>query len=276
MALTKVLIAVKTYPTLSGKYDELVCTAGFREDGSWIRIYPIPFRKLQSEKQYKKWQWVTLDVQKRTSDFRKESYSPVSIDADIELGEVLDTNHNWAKRKAFVFKESYDNLETLIAESREAPYKSLAVLKPKEVKDFVWKPAEREWDEKKLKEIYANQQQLKLFEQDMKDDAFKMVKKLPYEFSYVFTTEDGKERTMMIEDWELGMLYWNCLRQSNGNEEVACKMVKQKYFIEMVQGKDFHFFVGTTLKFHKIAPNPYIIIGTFWPKKEGKQLSLFD
>ncbi len=47
MALTKVLIAVKTYPTLSTKYDELVCTAGFLEDGSWVRVYPIPFRKLE-------------------------------------------------------------------------------------------------------------------------------------------------------------------------------------------------------------------------------------
>ena len=27
MAITKVLITVKTYPTLSAKYDELVCTA---------------------------------------------------------------------------------------------------------------------------------------------------------------------------------------------------------------------------------------------------------
>ena len=53
MALTKILIAVKTYPTLSGKYDELVCTAGFKEDGSWIRIYPIPFRKLEHSSQYK-------------------------------------------------------------------------------------------------------------------------------------------------------------------------------------------------------------------------------
>jgi hypothetical protein len=35
---TKVLITVKTYPTISVKYDELVCTAGFREDGSWVRI----------------------------------------------------------------------------------------------------------------------------------------------------------------------------------------------------------------------------------------------
>ena len=45
MALTKVLNTVKTYPTISSKYDELVCTAGFREDGTWVRIYPIQFRK---------------------------------------------------------------------------------------------------------------------------------------------------------------------------------------------------------------------------------------
>jgi hypothetical protein len=30
MALTKVLIAVKTYPAISKKYEELVCTAGFQ------------------------------------------------------------------------------------------------------------------------------------------------------------------------------------------------------------------------------------------------------
>jgi len=34
MALTKILITEKTYPAISSKYDELVCTAGFREDGS--------------------------------------------------------------------------------------------------------------------------------------------------------------------------------------------------------------------------------------------------
>ena len=45
MAKTKVLITVKTYPAISKKYEELVCTAGFLEDGAWIRIYPIQFRK---------------------------------------------------------------------------------------------------------------------------------------------------------------------------------------------------------------------------------------
>ena len=48
---------------------------------------------------------------------------------------------------------------------------------------------------------------------------------MPYEFSYKFISEDGKERKLMIEDWELGMLYWNCLAAANGNEQVACEKV---------------------------------------------------
>ncbi len=45
----RVLITVKTYPTLSRKYGETVCTAGIREDGSWVRIYPVPFRRLDEK-----------------------------------------------------------------------------------------------------------------------------------------------------------------------------------------------------------------------------------
>ena len=36
MGREKVLITVKTYLTLSRKHDELLCTAGVREDGSWV------------------------------------------------------------------------------------------------------------------------------------------------------------------------------------------------------------------------------------------------
>ncbi|MDA3800374.1 MAG: hypothetical protein PF692_15015, partial [Kiritimatiellae bacterium] len=73
MAKTKVLITVKTYPTVSTKYDELVCTAGVKENGEWIRIYPIPFRKLDYTQKYSKYQWVEMDLVKNDSDFRPES-----------------------------------------------------------------------------------------------------------------------------------------------------------------------------------------------------------
>ncbi len=71
--LAKVLISVKTYPTLSKKYNELVCTAGLLEDGTWVRIYPLPFRGLEHDQQYKKWQWIKLDLEKNLSDRRPES-----------------------------------------------------------------------------------------------------------------------------------------------------------------------------------------------------------
>jgi hypothetical protein len=41
MERKRIYITVKTYPTLSEKYDELVCTAGISEDGSWK--YPLDF-----------------------------------------------------------------------------------------------------------------------------------------------------------------------------------------------------------------------------------------
>ena len=50
----KVLILVKTYPSFSKRYFELVCTAGINEQGEWRRIYPIQFRELDDLKQYKK------------------------------------------------------------------------------------------------------------------------------------------------------------------------------------------------------------------------------
>ena len=71
MAKTKVLITVKTYPAISGKYEELVCTAGFTEEGNWIRIYPIQFRKKSFDEQYKKYDWIEIDLVKNKSAFTK-------------------------------------------------------------------------------------------------------------------------------------------------------------------------------------------------------------
>ena len=79
----------------------------------------------------------------------------------------------------------------------------------------------------------------------------------------------------MIEDWEIGALYWRQLQKHNGNETLACADVKAKYFDDFAKTKDLYLFLGTTFEFHlKNAPNPFIIIGTFHPKFVT-QLSLF-
>ena len=160
MALTKVLITVKTYPALSEKYEELVCTAGFREDGTWIRIYPVPFRKLDYETQYKKWQWIEVDLVKNDSDFRPESYRPYSEDTPIKILDSVGTSNSWAMRKKIALNHVHYDMSALINKAKtDGDGTSLAILKPKKVINFVWEPCSREWDREKLAKIQAKQRQ---------------------------------------------------------------------------------------------------------------------
>ena len=275
MALTKVLIAVKTYPTLSSKYDELVCTAGFLEDGSWIRIYPIPFRKLDYDKRYSKYDWVEIDLEKNRTDFRPESHKPKSIESDFKIIGKIGTEDCWRLRKEIVLKKNaWTNLKQLIGAAKNPTQRiSLAVFKPKKVLDFKIDPVEREWDKKKVAELVAKGQQLDFFKNY--ENPFEVIPKLPYKFSFRFIDDENTESTLMIEDWEIGMLYWNCFKNHEGNEQKACADVKAKYFEDFAKTKDLHLFLGTTLEFHaKNAHNPFVIIGTFHPKKVS-QLGLF-
>lgn len=263
MTLTRVLITVKTYPTLSSKYDELVCTAGFREDGTWIRIYPIPFRKRAYTEQYKKYDWIEIDLVKNRNDFRPESYRPRLLDSEINIIGHLDTSHNWAARKSIVLEKVYTDLTELIAEAKDkAICTSLAVFKPTKIFDFVAEPVDREWSRDKL----ACLQQLNLFDHSNGESKFAVVRKLPYKFSFKLTDNQNKERKMMIEDWETGQLFWKQLAKYNGDEKKAIDDVRKKYLDDFARTKDLYFFLGTTKQHHYVAPNPFIIIGAFQPK----------
>ena len=104
----KVLITVKTYPTPSIKYDELVCTAGVREDGSFIRLFPIDYRYKPYWQWFQKYQWIEVEVEKQTKDSRPESFRPIG---DIKpLRPPIDTNNNWAKRKQYVFAKGISTM----------------------------------------------------------------------------------------------------------------------------------------------------------------------
>ena len=127
--MKKVLITVKTYPTISKKYDELVCTAGVQEDGSWIRIYPMPFRKLDYENQYRKYQWLEAPFIKNESDIRPESYQITDINK-IKLLHTISTDDNWSERRRILLKNQqvFTNLESLISKANKNEL-SLAIFK---------------------------------------------------------------------------------------------------------------------------------------------------
>lgn len=89
---------------------------------------------------------------------------------------------------------------------------------------------------------------------------FRLMPKLPYNFSYRFEDADGKRSELQVLDWEASQLFHNCLRSAAGDEAVALAKVNQKHLDTFLK-TDLHFFLGTMKEFHGFSPNPWVIVG---------------
>jgi len=269
----RILITVKTYPTLSRKYGETVCTAGVREDGTWVRLYPVPFRRLDQEDQYQLFDWIECQLQRNKSDPRPETFRPLNQNELRSVGHI-DTKDKWRERRRILLNTArvYDRLEVVITGAK-ANEISLAVFKPTKIVDFVWEKDTREWDDKKLEQMRGLTSQFDLFDDNTWRKTFEVIPKLPYNFSYKFEDADGRSSKLQVLEWQAGALYWNCLRACEGDEVKAVAKVRQKYFDQFTK-TDLHFFLGTTQQWHQVAPNPWVIIGVF-PIPHEHQLGLF-
>lgn len=192
MAVERILIAVKTYPSLSRSYDELVCTAGFHENGEWIRIYPIPFRKLDFDKRYPKYTWIEVDIEKNQSDPRPESHRIKDYTKIKIVGEIPADGKSWDDRRKYVLKNIHTNLKELIDEANNKNTISLATFKPSRILNFSYcEVKNREWNKDKLDSINARAHQMDLFGGE--ESPFQVVDKLPYKFYYQFEDEEGTQ-----------------------------------------------------------------------------------
>lgn len=269
----KVLITVKTYPNLSNTYEELVCTAGIREDGSWIRLYPIPYRQMDYGKQFEKYRWIEVLVRKHRQDERPESHEP-RCDT-FQMGKLIGTDKGgWRERKEHVLREVHTDLGHLIERAHNNQL-SLAVFKPDQFVDFEREPVpedKRAEHKAKMERIMARRKQLNLMDDEPRQ--IKLADQPDYNFYYIIKDSKGKKSRMQIEDWEIHALYRNCLPPndpSSEDKELAAEKVYQLYWEDHALTKDIHLFLGTTLQYHrKKASNPFMIVGTFYPKKEAQ------
>ena len=261
----KIFILVKTYPTFSKKYSELVCTAGINEKGEWRRLYPIPFRELKELDRYKKYQWIEVTIQKASDDPRPESYKLVpNSDINIINLKPISTKNCWQERKDSIKQIIVFENKKEIIEKAHVNELSLVCFKPKQILSFEYEETEREWNKNTRKYIEAKNSQGDLFQEFKKE--IKLIKKLPYKFFYKFLDNENIESRLMIEDWEIGQLYWNCLKNSR-NEQEALEKVRQKYE-GFITHNEIMLFLGTTREFHiRKAKNPFVITGIFYPLK---------
>ncbi|CAJ58821.1 hypothetical protein FRAAL0142 [Frankia alni ACN14a] len=138
-----VLVTVKAYPTVSDKYGEAVCVAGIRTDvipHEWVRLFPVHFRDLPREQQFRKWEFIELEARRGSEDRRPESYRPI-LDT-IQRGRFMETGKDWAERRWHLepFLQPSVCGPGGVHERRRADNTSLAVIEPREVFDFSVEP----------------------------------------------------------------------------------------------------------------------------------------
>lgn len=247
----KVLIVVRTYPVPARKGVEVSCTAGITENGQWIRIFPIPYRLLDQDKRFRKYQWIKVSAKKATDD-RPESYE-IRQDSIEILGDPLPSKNYWEARKDILFPHREHCLCCLKQKRDKAGFPTLGLFRPGKIKRLLIAPDVPTW---------TNQQRQILEQADLFTEQPKTsLEKVPYRFQYEFRCDEKTcaGHTLICTDWEMGQSWRKWSRQYQSEWK---KKFQQKYETEMIHKNDTHFFVGT-LRGH---PHTWIIVGLFYPK----------
>jgi hypothetical protein len=257
----ELLILTKTYPSPSATYRETTCVAALNRDGKMRRLYPVPYRLLDGEAQFQKWEWIRACVSTTPKDIRPESRR-VDVDTIERRGNIIKVkNGDWSERLGWIEQHVVPNFAALEAR-RQKTGETLGYLRASRIVELKITPVkETDWtDADKIK-----------LTQDGLFDSTEIkrrtpLRKLPYDFHYRYecTTENGTEtNTHKLTDWEIGALYWNCDKMY-GQKGWETKF-RQRLETEFAK-KDLLFLMGTIHRF----PDKWLIVGIVYPPRELK------
>jgi hypothetical protein len=243
------LMLVKTYPTPSTKYGETVCCAAIDPaKGGWVRIYPVNFRSLARDVQFKKWQFINATYSTARNDNRPES---IRIQQEtIKAGEWLPPT-NWARRRTYTDPLVVPSIEWLRRENA-VNRTSLGIIRPLKVEDLLIEVADR-WDSESEK---ARAQLELQFEHD--DLPVADLEPIPFRFRYRFFCDDSdchKPHEMVILDWEISQAYrkWKV-----GKTDAEWRQAIRTKYLDELPSRDLHLIVGTHHRF-----GDWMIVGIF-------------
>ncbi|OWQ46446.1 hypothetical protein CDL60_13280 [Roseateles noduli] len=268
----RILILCKTYPSPSSRYVETSCVAGMAEDGRLVRLFPVPFRLVEDEHQFKKWQWIRARVRRAQDDARTESHR-VSVDTIQLDGEPLPTRDFWmARREAIKSVPVFDSFAALDA-ARETTGVTLGLVRPSRLLGMDITPVDNpDWTEDETLKLLQEQQQGSLFDRSEEQRSLATLKKLPYDFHYRYecrTTVGTAEFKHKLVDWEAGALYWHVHRQHDWQSAFRQKFVTEFHEREVL------FLMGTIHRF----PKQWLIVSVLYPPRLpdalARQQSLF-
>lgn len=251
----EVLVVVKAAPQPSAAYGDTVCVAGIRmrESGpEWIRLYPIPFRSMEEYLQFTKYDLIRLQVKPASKDPRSESYIPDR--STIEAVAHLDP---WKPRHRYVspLSSQWTMCGILRAQRARQEFPSLAVIRPREVRDFKL-TVHPGWTPEQAQKLKVN-----LGQEDLFGDAPKvqLLEAPRFEGKYSYLCEDKacKGHVQGLLDWELVALE---RRLKDRDDVTAMSEIRKRFFTQMcAPDRRPLFFVGNQLK-HPLA---FSVIGVY-------------
>jgi hypothetical protein len=250
----RILITVKAYPNPTKDYGEAVCCAGIDlSNNHLIRIYPVPFRELDSDHKFKKYSIIEVDCFKSSEDKRPESYSIICESIRV-LKPIGTERGTWKTRKEIVLSSPAKSMCQLLIDSKDANI-SLGLVKPTDITfDF-----SRRILSNTTKRI-SRYVQSSLFKKSLDP-----IEEIPYLFYYCFKC-DGLDNCpghdLAIVDWEINQAFRFWRERYHSKDELIDK-IKQKWLdISNTQKNDVYYFVGNMNRLRKV----FMILGVFYPK----------
>lgn len=252
----ELLILAKTYPNPSAKYREITCVAAINRDRQLRRLFPLPFRYLQGEKKFQKWEWITARISKATKDHRAESHT-IDSDSIVRRG-VISTDNDWRERINWTAGHLYASPDALEA-TRQSAGVTLGFVKPKQLLELeITKSDQPDWTEGEKQKLMQEW----LFDSKEVEDKI-LLRKVPFDFHYRYECEvDGETKVFRhkVTDWEAGALYWNCRRIAGDGWE---KPFRARMEEEFSAKKDVFLLLGTMHRF----PDKWLIVSLYYPPK---------
>lgn len=254
----RVIITVKAAPNPSERHGETVCVAGIQVDDlgrtSWIRLYPINFRHLDSDDRFKKYDVVDVECVPATQDSRAESWKPT-------ISTMTTQTHlrDWAKRAPWVEPLiSADMCSLRDAAAKDSSKPSLGLVRPKEITDFKLSRHEG-WTPTEQAKIDAYVNQLELF-----DDSEKTPLDAPAyrgHFHWTCWNPACRGHEMGLIDWE----FVGQQRHLRGRPDTEIRAALRQRWLDEVCAPDraVAFYVGNQAK----RPQTFSILGVWWPKR---------
>jgi hypothetical protein len=261
--IARVLILCKTYPSPSSKYAETSCVAGMTEDGKFIRLYPVPFRLVADEQQFKKWQWITARLEKARDDHRPESHRVFVDTIECDPEPLPAGKLGWPQRAELLAKLPVFSDFAELEKVREAGGGTLALLRPARITGLDIKKTENaEWTDKEKENLLGLQNQSELFDATEEGKQIRLLQKLPFDFHYRYECEiNGATFSYRhkLVDWEIGSLYRNVKRQHGDNWEAPFRAKLE----QELPSKDLMFLMGTIHRF----PGQWLLVSVIYPPK---------